>query len=101
MNEIKPALTETEWEEWSKGGFHAATGATRNDDGSISIGELRIPPEAFDALGALFLGRRFTREDIRQIHHASDILVKHGVIGVTFLREIADRIEALLPPEAT
>lgn len=38
----------------------------------------------------------FTQEDVRQINHASDILVSKGVMGVSFLREIADRIEGSL-----
>jgi hypothetical protein len=103
VSEIKPALTREEW---------AAKSITLDNGLRVALGHrgLKVVEEdgSFDWLGyqehkiaALCLhhlndsdqgGRGFTWEDVKRLRNLSDHLVSYP------LKDLADRIEALLPP---
>jgi hypothetical protein len=94
VSEIRPAVTNEEW----RVGYlmRNAVGAAWGD-GNLCIGEDTATPEIAHAVAAVCLHGQpfgFTREDVRELRAMS-------VNGFTYfgLNSIADRIEALLPPE--
>jgi hypothetical protein len=107
-DEIKPAMTA---EEWEAGLVKRPTcpQLIRNDDSPgvfvwYDQGVLIEPPDTY-ALAAMCLYKQpfgFTRQDVEEIRDAARNLEEEFNSppgSIKELRSIADRIEALLPPE--
>lgn len=108
--QIKPALTA---EEWAAGEAYRRTGESKysgdqwvsllhDGQAAISTGysDIRVTPKAFHVLAALCLHGQpfgFTREDVEMLRKEANRW-SHGDAGAA-VETLADRIEALLPPE--
>lgn len=89
---IKPALSPEGWAvfiNYAPKGQHGVTGGAQNCG---ALGQTRYELAAMALYGQPF---GFTREDVVLLHNSIPSLGKHEELG-----NLADRIEALLPPEA-
>ena len=100
MSDVKPAMTGEEWAKKQIDGFSVSL--VLDNDGELKLWIAAREPGGFivisrrDALAALCLHGEpfgFTREDVERLRYLARF--EDG------LDTIADRIEALLPPEGT
>jgi hypothetical protein len=106
--EIKPALTAEEWERGEAfRGDHILEGYS--DGSGIGITEPYetfgvVPPEAFHAVAAWCLHNQifgFTRGDVQFLREIRKDHEARRYVNAEEAEDLADRIEALLPPENT
>ena len=105
MSEIKNALTA---EEWAQSGIdrRLAWGAMIRKDGRLEPGHGILEPDERHGLAALALCGQpfgFTREmlvALRKVFYGLDVDDGSFEANTEVLRQVADRIEALLPPPA-
>lgn len=95
---IKPALTAEEWAAKTGGGFRQLPNGRLEYD---YHGGYLVPEEARSGIAAIALYGQsfgFRREDVKTLHSFSrKILATSDEWAL--VRSLADRIEALLPPE--
>lgn len=97
MEPVKPALTPEEWRQALDG---EAPWLYRGDDDT---------PESDHIVAALYLHGQpfgFTHDDVRALRDMPPVPWRYGGEGgveavEAWLRDLADRIEALLPPEVS
>ena len=113
MSEIKPALTAEEWANFKNvvrddGAFTLVFSCdpphfidVANETGGILQYTIRVPQEHLSALAALCLHGQpygFTRGDVGRLRQVADAIA-YDPDEDRDLRDLADRIEALLPPK--
>lgn len=111
-DEVKAALTASEWEDCETVWPVVALSTTRGGDLTVWDGDtdddsmhVRVPDEYRHALAALALYQQpfgFTREDVDRLRaFAIRDSRTHGPHETHWAWHLADRIAALLPPEPT